>query len=293
MPHGKTIELFFVTGAADGLVTAELSNWNAQAIRIPREDVYHSTREDIVSVLDGVGVYFLVCKGENRARDSVYVGESESLRERLRQHLRDHDAGRENFYWNFAVAFVGGRLDKALIRYLENKLVGALKSCDKCLCLTQNTFQNPRLKPAQIAAMDEFLENIETLMSALGLSFMIPIPSGTDDTVYYWCKSGCASAMGFRSPDGFTVVKDSRVSDHVAPRFDQTARAYSRLRKELEEDGTIRAGVFTKNHEFSAPSAASSVVLGHNSSGNKEWKQENGITLGQATALSTTTPQEQ
>lgn len=293
MPHGKTIELFFVTGSADGLVTAELSNWNAQAIRIPREEVLRSNREDIVSALDGVGVYFLVCKGENRARDSVYVGESETLRERLCQHLRDHDAGREEFYWNFAVAFVGGRLDKALIRYLENKLVGVLKSSDRCICLTQNTIQNPRLKPAQIAAMGEFLENVGTLMSALGLLYLVPVPSGTDETVYYWCKGGHASAKGFKSPDGFTVVKDSKVSDHVAPRFAQTAPTYSRLRKELEEDGTIRDGAFTKNHEFSAPSAASSVVLGHNSSGNKEWKQENGTTLGQATALPTTTPQEQ
>lgn len=285
MTHGKTIELFFVTGAADGLVTAELSNWNAQAIRIPREEVYRSTREDIVSVLDGVGVYFLVCKGENRARDSVYVGESETLRERLRQHLRDYDAGRESFYWNYAIAFVGGRLDKALIRYLENRLVTIVKESDKCECLTRSTSKNPILKPAQIAAMDEFLENIRVLMSALGLQYLIPVPSGTDETVYYWCKGGHASAKGFKSPDGFTVVKDSRVSNHVAPRFAQTARAYSRLRKELEDDGTIHDGVFTKNHEFSAPSAASSVVLGHNSSGNREWKLENGTTLGQKTAL--------
>ena len=29
MSHGKTIELFFVNGPADDVVTAELSNWNA------------------------------------------------------------------------------------------------------------------------------------------------------------------------------------------------------------------------------------------------------------------------
>ena len=36
MQHGETIEMFLVDGDAGGLVTAELSNWNGKAIKIPR-----------------------------------------------------------------------------------------------------------------------------------------------------------------------------------------------------------------------------------------------------------------
>ena len=36
MEHGKVIELFLVNGTADRLVTAELSNWNGKAVKIPR-----------------------------------------------------------------------------------------------------------------------------------------------------------------------------------------------------------------------------------------------------------------
>lgn len=37
--YGKAIELFLVNGSADSLTTAELSNWNGKAIKIPRTGV--------------------------------------------------------------------------------------------------------------------------------------------------------------------------------------------------------------------------------------------------------------
>ena len=45
--YGKTIELFLVNGTADSLTTAELSNWNGKAIKIPRTEVAECEREDI------------------------------------------------------------------------------------------------------------------------------------------------------------------------------------------------------------------------------------------------------
>ena len=61
MAYGKTIELFLVNGTADSLITAELSNWNGKAIKIPRTEVSGCARED----LRGAGVYFLICQGED------------------------------------------------------------------------------------------------------------------------------------------------------------------------------------------------------------------------------------
>lgn len=45
--HGKSIELFLVNGLADSIVTAELSNWNGKAIKIPRIEV--STAKETIS----------------------------------------------------------------------------------------------------------------------------------------------------------------------------------------------------------------------------------------------------
>ena len=101
MAYGKTIELFLVNGTADSLITAELSNWNGKALKIPRIEVASCNQDDIAQA----GVYFLFCK-EDDGSDSVYIGEAENVKERLVQHLRDYQAEKEKFHWNTAVIFV-------------------------------------------------------------------------------------------------------------------------------------------------------------------------------------------
>ena len=133
MPYGRTIELFLVNGTPDSLITAELSNWNGKAIKIPRNEVQGCTREDIT----GAGVYFLFCQEED-GTDSVYIGEAENVQDRLIQHIRS----REDYYWNTAVIFVGRDLNKAHIRYLENRLVSITRDCGRIRVLTRNTYQN-------------------------------------------------------------------------------------------------------------------------------------------------------
>ena len=59
--YRKAIELFLVNGSADSLTTAELSNWNGKAIKIPRTEISGCHREDI----KGVGVYFLMCQEDD------------------------------------------------------------------------------------------------------------------------------------------------------------------------------------------------------------------------------------
>ena len=118
MAYGKSIELFLTNGTADSLITAELSNWNGKAIKIPRIEVSDCKRDDI----KGAGVYFLFCKEEDDS-DSIYIGESETIQERLNQHIRDYNADKEKFYWTTAVIFLGRDLNKALIRYLEDRFV--------------------------------------------------------------------------------------------------------------------------------------------------------------------------
>lgn len=50
MAYGQAIELFLVDGVPDGLITAELSNWNGKAIKIPRTDIISCDRPDIKDV---------------------------------------------------------------------------------------------------------------------------------------------------------------------------------------------------------------------------------------------------
>lgn len=274
MTYGKAIELFLVNGTADSLVTAELSNWNGKAIKIPRTEVSACDRNDI----RGVGVYFLICQ-EDDGTDSVYIGEAENVLDRLVQHLRDYQSGREKYYWNTAVIFVGRDLNKALIRYLENRLVEIAKDCGRYAILTKNTYKNTVLKEAQIASMEEFIDNVKILINTLGYKVLMPVPKATDDTVYLYCKGSGASAKGFVSAGGFTVTKGSLVSDHTVPSFEMRGKNYYNLRKALIRDGVIEERAFSRDYEFNAPSAASAVILGRTSNGKDDWKTSDGVKL--------------
>lgn len=274
MAYGKAIELFLVNGTADSLITAELSNWNGKAIKIPRTEVSGCDRDDI----KGVGVYFLMCQDDDGA-DSVYIGEAENVQDRLVQHLRDYQSGKEKYYWNTAVVFVGRDLNKALIRYLENRLVEIAKDCGRYAMLTKNTYKNTVLKEAQIASMEEFIDNVRILINTLGYKVLVPVPQAGDDTEYLYCKGSGASAKGFVSAGGFTVLKGSTVSDHVVPSLETRGKTYFNLRNALVKEGIIAERVFTRDYEFNAPSAASAVVLGHTSNGNVDWKTADGKKL--------------
>ena len=274
MAYGKAIELFLVNGTAESLITAELSNWNGKAIKIPRTEVSACDREDI----KGVGIYFLICQ-EDDGTDSVYIGEAENVLDRLTQHLRDYQSGKEKFYWNTAIIFVGRDLNKALIRYLENRFVEIAKECSRYTILTKNTYKNTVLKEAQIASMEELIDNVKILINTLGYKVFVPVPKANDETIYLYCKGSGASAKGFVSAGGFTVLEGSSISDHTVPSLETQGKSYYNLRNALIKDGTISDRVFTRDYEFKAPSAASAVILGHTSNGNVDWKTADGIML--------------
>lgn len=83
MSFGKTVELFFVNGMNDGLVTATLSNWNGSAVKILRNDIPSFSSDQIDIDISGSGLYFLFGKDDN-GKDSGYIGESTQIYTRLK-----------------------------------------------------------------------------------------------------------------------------------------------------------------------------------------------------------------
>lgn len=271
--YGKTIEMFLVDGTVDGVVTAELSNWNGKAIKLPRTEVADCQRDDV----QGVGVYFLFCP-EGDGFDSVYIGEAENILKRLRQHLQDYRAGKETYFWNTAVAFTGRDLNKALIRYLEDRLVAIARECGQSKVLTKVTYET-KLKEAQKASMEEFIDNVKVLLNSLGYRTLALPVKHTDETKLLFCRGSGAEGRGFVSAQGFTVIAGSSVSDHIAESFKTKGKSYWRLRNRLIENGVIENRVFVRDYEFTAPSAASAVILGRTSNGNVDWKSAEGTPL--------------
>ena len=276
MTYGKVIELFLVNGTADSLITAELSNWNGMAVKIPRVELSSCNNDDITKP----GFYFLFCK-EDDGSDSVYIGEAENVQERLKQHVRDYQSEKETYYWNTAVIFVGRDLNKAMIRYLENQFVQIARESKRYLVLTKNTYQNTVLKDSQKAVMEEFIDNVKTLINALGYKVLEPLVQADlqsrkiDDEVLY-ITSGSVNARGMVTSEGFVVLSGTTVNETTAQSL---SPGMLKLRKDLLDSTKVENLTTIEDILFSSSSAAADFVLGYSASGPRSWKAKNGRTL--------------
>ena len=277
MAYGKSIELFLVNGTADSLVTAELSNWNGKAIKIPRIEVSSCDRDDIKQA----GVYFLFCK-EDDGSDSVYIGEAENVKERLIQHLRDYQSENEKYYWNTAVIFIGRDLNKALIRYLENRFVEIARESKRYIVLTKNTYRNTVLKESQMAVMEEFVDDVKILINALGYKVLEPLvqnnlSKSTVEEEMLFISSGSVNATGRVTTEGFVVCEGSTLDSKGS--VNSLSNGMKNLRQKLIESDKVKNYVIKENILFSSSSAAASFVLGYSVSGPQRWKTKDGRTL--------------
>ncbi len=273
MAYGKTIELFLVNGDADSIVTAELSNWNGKAIKIPRIEVADCNREDISQP----GVYFLFCREEGD-KDSVYIGESEDVKQRLVQHLRDYSCGTEAYYWTTAVIFTGRDLNKASIRYLEYRLVEIAKQANRYSVLTKNTYKNTVMKESQVANMEEFIADVKILINALGFKVLEAlVKKHNGDEHYYYIKTKDAQAKGLPTSEGFVVLKGAKLySKEPAKSMTKNQKAF---RDELLNSDKVDDFVTQEDILCSSSSAAATLVCGYSTSGPRTWKDKNGRTL--------------
>ena len=277
MVYRKTIELFLVNGTADSLIIAELSNWNGKAIKITRIEVSSCYRDDITQA----GVYFLFCK-EDDGSDSVYIGEAENIKERLVQHLRDYQSEKETYYWSTAVVFIGRDLNKALIRYLENRFVEIARASKRYLVLTKNTYRNTVMKESQVAVMEEFVDNVKILINALGYKVLEPFvqmdasTTSVDDELLY-IKSGSVNATGKVTTEGFVVFAGATVNEKMA--LKSLSPGMLKQRQKLFDSSKVKNLITTEDILFSSSSAAADFILGYSVSGPRTWKTKDGKSL--------------
>jgi hypothetical protein len=271
-----TIRLFLVHGDAKRLRTAELSNWTGKAIAGPRSEF------DSVLARDEAlksGVYFLTGVDSESGKTAVYIGEAESIRDRLRSHL-DKD------FWNHVVFFISKdeNLTKAHIRYLEGRLIEQALAAGRATVVNGQA-SGSKLPESDREDMEIFLEKIHQLMPVLGADALLPVgagPKGTEKKMLLVCEIKGLRATGRLTPNGFVVLKGSqavlkeRASAHQYP-YTLSSR------KRLIDDGTLLQDGnhfrFVRDAEFSSPSAAATVVHGGSANGLLAWKSADGKTL--------------
>lgn len=277
MKFGKTIKLFLIDGEPNGRMTCELSNWTGKAYKIPRIKVKECIdRAD----LSNPGVYLLFGKAET-GKDIIYIGEAESVLKRLFQHLTQKD------FWNETIVFISKdeNLNKAHIKYLESRLFEIAIKVNRYNVENSSTPTLSSIAESDRSEMEEFIENIKTLVNTLGHKVFEErreIKSAkhqAQETFLIKAVRG-ANAKGESTSDGFLVFKNSKAAFSTSPSITDNL---VKLRDTLIENGTLleKEGelYFPEDYLFSSPSAAASIVLGRNANGLTEWKLKNGTSL--------------
>jgi hypothetical protein len=270
-----TIKLFLPNGDAKSLRTAEISNWNGKAVAAPRTELDELlAREE----LDKAGVYMLIGSNPVTNAPLAYIGEAEVIRDRLKQHKTKE-------FWVSAIVFVSKdeNLTKAHVRYLEKCLLDEATRINR-FTLEQNQAGGSKLPESDRKDMEVFLTHIRQLLPVLGSDILAPITESAAKAPpggVLFCRIKNAEARGQRAPNGFVVFHGSTAVLEQRP----SAESYPYVvaqRKQLIADGTIieKGGVlvFTKDAEFSSPSAAAAVIHGGSANGLIAWKTK-GICL--------------
>ncbi|MGW9111993.1 GIY-YIG nuclease family protein [Microbacterium sp. NPDC055683] len=300
MNPGKQVLLYLVDGMPGGLRTAEIANWTGHVIVAPRPDLARLIRRD---ESHRTGVYVLLGDdmGSTPPRVIAYIGETDEIAARLRQHQLKKD-------WWDRVAVITSQaqslqLTKSQVRYLEGRLIARARETGRATLDNGSEPSFARLSEAETSSMDYFLEQLYVVLPTLGIDIFRG-PQRSDSVAASSPPSTATSpifSLGVRKRgiearaqliDGeFVVLAGSTATARVAASekySPSTARAYANYRS--IHDGLIDRGTiildgpiarFAKDAPFASPSTAGAIVLGRSCNGRTSWLADDGTTYGQ------------
>ena len=294
MTKPRSINIFLLTGDPNGIRMAQISMSTIQAIAFRRNQL-RKVRNQFPAI-ERPGVYVLIGSDQDdQDLNFAYIGESESVGERLATHNSSKDRRNSKDYWADTVVLISKdeNLTKSHARYIEARLIrDAIES-------PRWSLPNVRLPSKEAgklplpdrAAMDEFVEQTKTLVSSLGWDLFRdirgqkplksePSSTGRNDTPKFQYQGKDYSAeMVIDLSGNFVVMKGSIARIKPSPTL---PKGILKLRETLvEKEVLVRQNnsfVFASNYSFSSVSTAAASVKGANANGRTAWKLEDGKT---------------
>lgn len=281
---GKSVRLFLADGTPGGLVTAEMGNWTGHAIAAPRSDLGVLLKRAEAS---RTGIYVLLGDDpESPGSALAYVGEGDDVGKRIAAHGRPEESGGKDF-WDRVVLLTSkdANLTKAHARYLESRFISIAASARRARLVNGTAPQPIALPEADTSDMEFFVEQAKIVLPVLGVNLLRTTaappavaspglaPESVSSPVFTLTVVGANATA--QEVDGEFVV---RLGSLARPKWTGARRSYEKLRRQLEDDGTLvpthdaEHREFTRDVVFASPSAAASVALGRNSNGRLEWK---------------------
>jgi predicted GIY-YIG superfamily endonuclease len=287
---GRTIRIYLDNGSVTGIKHSEIVNWSGQAISSPRNLV-----KDLKEWTEAQrpGVYFLFGLDEN-GDESVYIGESENVFERLVQHVSDS----KKDFWDEVIFFTSKdeNLTKAHVKFLESKLTLLAKEANRYKILNGNNPQQSKLPRGDRDSMEEFINNIRILIGAMShkvlepmykqaLAKEISLPDNKNDNtinanIELFLNIKKINSKAILTEEGIVVQKGSEA---FLRERDSLGLSYKNLRNKLQEDNILIPNeeklIFTQDYLFPSPSQAAAVIVGYAINGRSTWCLSDGTTL--------------
>lgn len=290
---GRSLELYYVDGRPDGMLTAELFNWTGHVLMAPRTQIATALGRPEAR---HAGIYLLI--GEQAGEPRAYIGESEDISARI----KTHDTAKE--WWTSAVLVTtaGNKLNKAHVRYLEARLIAEARAIGRVLLDNGTNPPRTSLSEADVAKMEAFLENLFIVLPAVRVDMFIQrarsaTVAGADATPIMAAASpsavtsrpAAAAPVRFRIEvprnrlratarleDGEFIVEAGSLARLCWEGVDGQTASYAPLHAELVRAGVLAPEgdhrVFSRDYAFRSPSAAAAVVTGRSTGGPSAWR---------------------
>jgi len=274
-----TLELFFIDGQPEGMLTAEVFGWMGHILVAPRTRLPAALKRKESSY---TGVYILL--GEQDEKPLAYIGEGENIANRI----KSHDAKKE--WWSRAVLITSAanNLHKAHVQYLEAKLIKQAVDAANISLENSTNPSFPSLSEAAQANMEAFIGQLFMVLPALRVDLFRDntkpdllqsrgelTPTEEMPIFELTLKKESIKATAILEGSEFIVQKGSLArSGYVGDRSKKSS--YWKLHDKLVEQGILvdqgKNKVFTKNYAFSSTSAAGAVCTGRTTPGPTAWK---------------------
>lgn len=274
---GRSLELFFIDGKPDGMLTAEVFNWTGHILVSPRTQISKALKRPEASY---TGIYILF--GQHEASPMAYIGESEDIGARIRSHDTKKD------WWETAIFITSSanNLHKAHVKYLESRLVEEARTVGRVLLENGNTPPRSSLSEAGQTNMESFLDYLLMVLPALRIDMFLkntrpnkrtePALETFELPAFELNNSRHGLTATAILEDGEFIVQAGSMARSEWSGDLTNKTSYWKLFNELCDQQIIKPDgknrVFAENYAFSSTSAAGAVVNGRSTRGPTEWK---------------------
>jgi hypothetical protein len=282
---GQSLELFYVDGRPDGIVTAEMFNWTGSVLMAPRTELSRVIQQPQAR---HSGVYILIGE-DSLGMPLAYIGESEDIAARI----RNHDVNKDWWTQVAIITAAENRLNKAHARYLESHMIERALTVARMPLDNGNRPALPSLSPADVSKMHAFLDNLLVVLPALRIDMFVerkrPIslaiatgrlvpaaPSTRQGPRFKLNNTKQKLEAEAELVDGeFIVLKGSQ--SRIEWSKNSLSHVYAEMHGELCRSGVLvlEGGhrVFAENYAFRSASAAAAAVNGRPGNGTVEWRE--------------------